>query len=113
MTNIQEFSIVLHLLAREAARRNPVTVQPTPSGGYDVVLRLDGTYGDHGQAQQVADMLTKALVANAAPPAIVPFSEAVAMVGPGSSLQGLLDAISDPSGEPLNAAQLLNEEDRT
>lgn len=110
MTNLQEFSIVLHLLAREAARRNPVTVQPTASGGYDVVLRLDGTYGDLGQAQRVANMLTEALVANASPPAILPLSEVA--VGPGSTLQDLLDAIADPSGEQLTAAQLLEQEDR-
>lgn len=113
MTNIEEFSIVLHLLAREAARRNPVTVRPTPSGGYDVVLRLDGTYTDERKAQQVADMLTEVLVTNAALPELVPFNAVRDSLGPGDGLQGLLDAISDPAAEPLDAAQLLEEEDRT
>ena len=94
MIDHEELSIALHLLAREAARRNPVEVRETASGAFDVVLRLDGGYRDSADAQRVADMLTQALVVSAASPAIVPFSELRDLDhGPGAGLIDVLAAI--------------------
>lgn len=90
-------SVMLRSLAREAARQNPIQVVQTASGGFDVSLRLDGTYSSRSDADAVARFLTGVLLDAARPPAVLPASDAV--VTPGSGLGDLVIAVGESAAE--------------
>lgn len=111
--NTASLGAAFHRLAREAVRRNPVEVWQTPGRGggcgptsscggcgcgFDVVLRLDGTYTKRSDAQAVANLLAEALALMAARtrPRVVSFDEIRDVdFGPGYGLNDLVDAIHD------------------
>ncbi|KNA89673.1 hypothetical protein RND64_12285 [Gordonia sp. w5E2] len=86
-------TIMLRALAREAARQHPIQIVQTASGGFDVMLRLDGTYTYREHAEGVAEFLTDALHDAARPPGIL--SAADADVTPGSGIGDLLIAMGE------------------
>ena len=80
---VEVLTIMLRALAREAARQHPIQIVRTASGGFDVMLRLDGTYTQRADAEGVAEFLTGALHDAARPPGILSASDADGTAGSG------------------------------
>ncbi|MDF3283372.1 hypothetical protein [Gordonia sp. N1V] len=84
-------TIVIRALAREAARQHPIQIVTAASGGFDVHLRLDGTYRSREDATAAARFLSDALLDAARLPAILASADVDAP--PGSGVPDLLGAM--------------------
>lgn len=94
MSNPQQevLTIMLEALAREAARSGPIQIVQAASGGYDVMLRLDGTYSSRDDAEASAEFLTGALLDAAQQLTILRASEVKAA---GSGVPDLICAMNE------------------
>lgn len=93
MSNPQQevLTIMLEALAKESARMGPIQIVQAASGGYDVMLRLDGTYSSRADAEASAEFLTGALL-DAARPYVAPLA---ASRTPGAGIGDLLIAMGE------------------
>ena len=93
---VEVLTIMLRALAREAARQHPIQIVRTASGGFDVMLRLDGTYTQRADAAGVAEFLTGALHDAARRPVVAwSVDDLIDQDMPGSGIGDLLIAMGE------------------
>ncbi|MFW0791777.1 hypothetical protein [Gordonia sp. CPCC 205333] len=95
-------TIMLEALVKEAARQHPIRVVQTASGGWDVTVRLDGTYTDRADAEASAEFLTGALIDAAEQQqqrALLPFSVAREAASAGSGVPDIILALGEQDDE--------------